>query len=168
MLMAARDLVNDHTHFSVGIGRRGMIFDKGDDGGLEAVFLDQHGVVLVDMPGMNAKAAQRSGCCHVSSSLLNARDGKMDSILQKCLEGAIGRSDVFAATEEAAMTIVELMNEWRETRDRIAAHIDAIGFGSRIYLVGDPSADATELSLAKLKAWQQEIDELMIDWLMPE
>jgi hypothetical protein len=74
---------------------------------------------------------------------------------------------VFAATKEAAMTIEELMNEWRETRERIAVHIEAIGSGSRIHLVGDPSADAAEASLAKLRAWQQEIDELMIEWLMP-
>jgi hypothetical protein len=82
--------------------------------------------------------------------------------------GAIGGGDVFAATEEAAMTIEELMNEWRETRDRIAVHIEAISSGSRIHLVGDPSADAAEVSLAKLKAWQLEIDELMIEWLMPD
>ncbi len=66
------------------------------------------------------------------------------------------------------MTIEELMNEWRGTRERIAVHIDAIGSSNRIHLVGDPSADAAEVSLAKLKAWQQEIDELMIEWLMPD
>ena len=66
------------------------------------------------------------------------------------------------------MTIEELMNEWRETRERIAAHIEAIGSGGGIHLVGDPSADAAKVSLAKLKAWQQEIDELMIEWLMPD
>ena len=47
-------------------------------------------------------------------------------------------------------------------------HIVDVGSGGGIHLVGDPSADAAEVSLAKLKAWQQEIDELMIEWLMPD
>jgi len=75
---------------------------------------------------------------------------------------------VLAGKEAAAMTIEELMNEWRETRDRIALHIETISRGCRIHLVGDPSSDAAEVSLAKLKAWQKEIDELMIEWLMPD
>ncbi len=65
------------------------------------------------------------------------------------------------------MTMDELMNEWLQTRERIAAQIAALNTGIRVHLVGDPCAEAAELSLAKLIAWQREIDELMIDWLMP-
>jgi hypothetical protein len=66
------------------------------------------------------------------------------------------------------MTMDELMTEWLETRERIASHIKALTSTSCIHLVGDPRAEAAAASLAKLKAWQQEIDELMIDWLMPK
>jgi len=65
------------------------------------------------------------------------------------------------------MMLDEQMNEWLATRERIAAHISALVARNRIHLVGDASADAAAASLAKLKSWQQEIDELMIDWLMP-
>jgi hypothetical protein len=65
------------------------------------------------------------------------------------------------------MTMEEQTNEWLETRERIVCHIRMLGAVSRIHLVGDPCADAATSSLAKLKAWQQEIDEMMIDWLMP-
>jgi hypothetical protein len=64
------------------------------------------------------------------------------------------------------MTMDDLMTEWLETRERIVSQITALNAGCRIHLVGDPCADAAALSLAKLKAWQQEIDELMIAWLM--
>ena len=66
------------------------------------------------------------------------------------------------------MTMDEQMNEWLATRERIAAHVEILAVGSRIHLVGDSASDAAEASLAKLKLWQQEIDELMIDWLMPK
>ena len=39
---------------------------------------------------------------------------------------------------------------------------------NRIHLVGAPAAGAASASLAKLQSWQQEIDELMLEWLMPE
>ncbi len=66
------------------------------------------------------------------------------------------------------MTMDDLMNEWLQTRERIATQITALNAVNRVHLVGDPCAEAAALSLAKLKAWQQEIDELMIDWLMPK
>ena len=66
------------------------------------------------------------------------------------------------------MTMDEQTHEWIATRERIAAHIYTLVTGRRIHLVGDAASDAAEASLAKLKAWQQDIDELMIDWLMPE
>ena len=65
------------------------------------------------------------------------------------------------------MTIDEQMTEWLSTRDRIVVHIAALDAGKRIHLVGDAAADAVQNSLAKLRAWQEEIDALMIDWLMP-
>jgi len=65
------------------------------------------------------------------------------------------------------MTIDEQMTEWLSTRDRIAAHIAALDTGKRLHLVGDAAAEAVQTSLAKLRAWQEEIDALMIDWLMP-
>ncbi len=65
------------------------------------------------------------------------------------------------------MTQDEQMNEWLATRERIAEHIKALNPASRSHFVGDLNAKAAAASLAKLNAWQQEIDELMIDWLMP-
>jgi hypothetical protein len=65
------------------------------------------------------------------------------------------------------MTLDKQMNEWLATRERIAGHIKALNPASRSHFVGDSSAKAAAASLAKLTAWQQEIDELMIDWLMP-
>jgi hypothetical protein len=66
------------------------------------------------------------------------------------------------------MTLDEQMNEWLATRERIAGHVKALNTANRSHFVGDPSAKTAAASLAKLKAWQQEIDELMIDWLMPK
>jgi hypothetical protein len=66
------------------------------------------------------------------------------------------------------MTLDEQMNEWLATRERIADHIKTLNPASRSHFVGDSNAKAAAAALAKLKAWQQEIDELMIDWLMPE
>ena len=65
------------------------------------------------------------------------------------------------------MTMDEQMNEWLATRERIVEHIRTLSSGNRIHLVGDAAADAAERSLARLRLWQQEIDEQMIDWLMP-
>jgi hypothetical protein len=66
------------------------------------------------------------------------------------------------------MTLDEQMNEWLATRERIAGHIKALNPARRSHFVADSNAKAAAASLAKLNAWQQEIDELMIDWLMPE
>jgi len=65
------------------------------------------------------------------------------------------------------MTLDDQMNEWLATRERIAGHIKALHPANRSNFVGDANAKAAAASLAKLNAWQQEIDELMIDWLMP-
>jgi hypothetical protein len=66
------------------------------------------------------------------------------------------------------MMLDEQMNEWFATRERIANHIKVLNPASRSHFVGDSDAKAAAASLAKLNAWQQEIDELMIDLLMPE
>ena len=66
------------------------------------------------------------------------------------------------------MTLDDQMNEWLATRKRIANHIKALNPASRSHSVGDATAKAAATSLGKLNAWQLEIDELMIDWLMPE
>ena len=66
------------------------------------------------------------------------------------------------------MTLDDQMNEWLATRERIADHIKALNPASRSHSVGDATAKAAATSLSKLNAWQLEIDELMIDWLMPE
>jgi hypothetical protein len=61
------------------------------------------------------------------------------------------------------MTVDDQMNEWLATRERIVGHIEALTSANRIHLVGDSYAETAAASLAKLRAWRQEINELMID-----
>jgi hypothetical protein len=60
----------------------------------------------------------------------------------------------------------DLIAEWVETRERIAAHLLALGEPPRLHLVDDPAAAALIASVETLRRWQSELDETVVGLLM--
>jgi len=65
------------------------------------------------------------------------------------------------------LTTDNLIEEWLETRGRIAEHIAILRQGPKIHLIGDRVADATKASLEMLLSWQMAVDEAVIE-LLPQ
>jgi hypothetical protein len=98
MLMAASNVVDDDANLVIRFGHCRMILDKGDDGRLEACFLDENSMVPVCMADMYPETTERGGCGHASSILPKpARWEK--GINHWNLKGAMRRRRVFASPE---------------------------------------------------------------------
>jgi hypothetical protein len=65
------------------------------------------------------------------------------------------------------LTTDNLIEEWIETRGRIAEHIAVLRTGPKIHLIGDRVAEVTRTSLEMLLTWQTAIDEAVIE-LLPQ
>ena len=64
------------------------------------------------------------------------------------------------------LSLEDIIYEWVQTRDRIAAHINALGVPPKLHLADDSAAAAMKASLETLRVWQVAIDETVIDLLM--
>lgn len=65
------------------------------------------------------------------------------------------------------MTWEELHEEWMLTRERLTAHIERLQPQPRLHSVGGPG-EAAKRALERLTAWRTELDELVIETLMPK
>ena len=64
------------------------------------------------------------------------------------------------------MNADDLVEEWIKTRERLVEHIRSLQPALKLHVVGDPVAETQKRSLALLKQWQADLDELVAGLLM--
>lgn len=62
------------------------------------------------------------------------------------------------------ITIEQLVEEWRATRDRHDATLAYLEAGNMVHVNGEESGDATERHIARLVEWIAELDRLLDEY----
>jgi hypothetical protein len=66
------------------------------------------------------------------------------------------------------MSVEEQLEQWAETRDRIAAHLELLRARKpKLHVVGNDAAEPITTGIEKLTKWQAELDAVVIELLMP-